>query len=560
MVNNKIMVNNQPKTTNYFKEVTEFSKNIFKSELDNTGATYNMFDFVMNNLMVLILLLIIVGLIVWGVTFFKNKTKIKQLRTIEDSFSHTKLDNKETTVVPCNDMEIPKQLSKYTYTFNLNIKEFYCNKGTWKCLMLKGIDMTDYEPTNCSEFEVGDDSMRINQNIDPGDCFRYVCKDEYDELNKTDHTPKSLEMRVDADDLNKRVDLICRATKMGDEGKKLLACGISKCNFMGKDMLLGHANSFIDAHRDYCNKVYTDKVTVSKDTKEIYADEIDNRCSNKVLIEKYPHLVPRDLTGFSNSKALDRTNLEKYDNNPVDKTIETCWDNVIKLLPIQSPGVWLHPYINNMRIVLTTYTSKQYDKDDFNFSHSHDSTSFTDRKYDISKISKDGLGTEHPNVTKYKEKSCGRVADKHIARSEHVYREFFDIDNIPIKELFHFALVMNGHSVDVYINAKLVRTQVLFGEPRYNKGDLYLNHGGNLNGTMLDFKFISHAINQKNILNLLRQKPMIQDSDSSGIKIDKEHRHDIQFNHNHKYDHSMEDDHLHRVEDEDVPKDYYTDD
>ena len=35
------------------KQVTEFSKNVFRSELDNTGATYNMFDFVMNNLMVL---------------------------------------------------------------------------------------------------------------------------------------------------------------------------------------------------------------------------------------------------------------------------------------------------------------------------------------------------------------------------------------------------------------------------------------------------------------------------------------------------------------------------
>ena len=62
------------------------------------------------------------------------------------------------------------------------------------------------------------------------------------------------------------------------------------------------------------------------------------------------------------------------------------WNNVIETLPIQAPGVWLHPYVNNMRIVLTTYTSKPYDKDNFNFSHSHDSTSFTDRKYDIKKL------------------------------------------------------------------------------------------------------------------------------------------------------------------------------
>ena len=115
------MVNNKPKTPNYFKNVTKFRKNIFSSELNNTGVTYNMFDFVMNNLLVLILLMIIIGVILWAVTFFKNKNKIKTLKTIEDSFSHAKLDNNETTLVECNKMDIPKQLSKYTYAFNLNI-------------------------------------------------------------------------------------------------------------------------------------------------------------------------------------------------------------------------------------------------------------------------------------------------------------------------------------------------------------------------------------------------------------------------------------------------------
>ena len=88
---------------------------------------------------------------------------------------------------------------------------------------------------------------------------------------------------------------------------------------------------------------------------------------------------------------------------------------------------------------------------------------------------------------------------------------FFDIENIPIKELFHFALVINGHSAEVYINAKLVKTQVLFGEARYNKGDLYLNFGGNLNGNMLDFKFIAHALNQKNILHQSNHRSEQQD-------------------------------------------------
>ena len=113
-------------------------------------------------------------------------------------------------------------------------------------------------------------------------------------------------------------------------------------------------------------------------------------------MEKYPHLIPRDLNKFLGSKKLDRNNLDRYDDitsehepNAVGETIESCWDEVITTLPIQAPGVWLHPYVNNMRIVLTTYTTKPFDKDDFNFSHSQDDSAFSDNKYRIRKINRD---------------------------------------------------------------------------------------------------------------------------------------------------------------------------
>ena len=53
---------------------------------------------------------------------------------------------------------------------------------------------------------------------------------------------------------------------------------------------------------------------------------------------------------------------------------------------------------------------------------------------------------------------------------------------------------------------------------------------------------------------------MIQDSGSTGIKIEKEHRHNLDFNHIHKYDDMLEEDHQHTLEDKHVPKDYYTED
>ena len=235
---------------NYFKQVTDFGKNVFTAELSNSGATYNIFDFFINNIIVLILLLIILFAIYSGVSYFKNQNKIKQKKTIKDSFYHSQLDNTEDLTVACDDMDAPRQHTKYTYAFNLIINDFYCNKGKWKCIMLKGIDMSNYEPQNCKKFDINTEKMNINQNISPENCFQHVCGDEKMALLRTNHNPSDLQMRVDPDKLNQRVDLICRATKMGDEGKDLLACAMSKCSMMGKNMLRGHANSFIEEHKD----------------------------------------------------------------------------------------------------------------------------------------------------------------------------------------------------------------------------------------------------------------------------------------------------------------------
>ena len=165
------------------------------------------------------MIIIIIFIIYWGVTAYQNKEQKISRKNISNSFHHAQLDNTEEKTVSCNDMPAPKIETKYAYSFNLIINDFYCNKGKWKCLMLKGIDMSNYEPQDCSVFEK-DKLVNINRNITPEQCFEYVCKKEYDELNLTEHN-QDLEEKVEPEDLNKRVDLICRATKMGEEGKIL---------------------------------------------------------------------------------------------------------------------------------------------------------------------------------------------------------------------------------------------------------------------------------------------------------------------------------------------------
>ena len=93
----------------------------------------------------------------------------------------------------------------------------------------------------------------------------------------------------------------------------------------------------------------------------------------------------------------------------------------------------------------------------------------------------------------------------------------------------------------------------------YNKGDLYLNHKGNLNGSIIDFKFFPHTLSKDDIQNIINEKPVIQDDDPNfSMEIDKEHQHELQFVHTHKYE-SEHDEHQHSLEQNNVNTDYYTD-
>lgn len=556
---------NEIKNTNYFKKVKDFSKNVFVSELDNSGATYNILDFLINNIIVLILLIIIFLIIYLGITYFKKEINLKAQNTIKTSFQHPKIDNEQEKTIPSNDMESPKQPNKYTYSFNLIINDFYCNKGKWKCLMLKGQDMSNIILQDCYNFN-NDVDIEFNKNITAIQCFKFdeLCKTEKENYIKNNSGKNNFKIDnfkkiEDPKNMNERVDVICNAIKNDENktGKELLSCGMTKCSFMGKNMLKGMANALIEDHREYCEKVYTTKKKVENNTDKRYADEVDNVCSNKNLFKKYPHLIPRNINKYFNVKEnLDKDSINKFDDETTNNltTKDNCWDSLIDKLPIQSPGVWLHPFINNIRIVLTTYTTDNFDDSQFNFSHSHDS-SFTKRKYRIKKIFK-----KHASVQNYnKAPSCSGIADLDNLKNENVYREYFDIDNIPIKELFNFSIVINEKSCEVYIEGKLAKTQVLFGNPRYNKGDLYLNSKGGLNGSIIDFKYFPYSINKSNIANLINQKTMIQEIDNSGIHLEKEHQHNLDIVHTHEYENSIEDEHKHLLDKEDINVEYHLD-
>mgnify|MGYP001242738236 CR=1 FL=1 len=134
------------------------------------------------------------------------------------------------------------------------------------------------------------------------------------------------------------------------------------------------------------------------------------------------------------------------------------------------------------------------------------------------------------------------------------YIEYFDIENIPIEEKFHFGIVLNKNIVEIYLNGDLFTTKNLFGEPLYNTTNLFINNSKSMGGTkkcimssiITDFNYFRYSINSKNIKYIMNRKN-IKENVSNVPREEEDHTHDIEITHKHKYDTLNEEQHIHNT-------------
>lgn len=245
--------------------------------------------------------------------------------------------------------------------------------------------------------------------------------------------------------------------------------------------------------------------------------------------------TPTDTSKIYLSKAL----------RPEESILLNCWETVIGNYPTQNPGVWLHPFINDLRVVLTTSTYKtenDYSQYVNEMIHPFKETELRNLKnYNIKPLDVD----EHPGVSNAQEYSKCSNEQMNISNKKY-YREYFDVKNIPIKENFHLGIVINENTVEIYINGDLNTTQVLFGKPNYNSGPLHISPGIGeskelkLNGIISDFKYYNKSLNYQNIRNVMNEKSVIIQEKNKDVEsehthsVDVEHEHDLEdVNHQH---------------------------
>mgnify|MGYP001223153812 CR=1 FL=1 len=357
---------------------------------------------------------------------------------------------------------------------------------------------------------------------------------------------------------------------------------------------------------EYFGVEFISKDQTNSAYKAYFFSEIDVKNALNKDERIYTCTYENELPSAINEIAIKKVKL------PGETITKDCWKDVIESYPFQNPGVWLHPFINDLRFVFTTSNEKPYQYFLMNSKHP---TSTNSNNYQVQgggnnlnliKIGKGTLDKTAKTITFKKANNNLNVNDiisfdksglksykimkvdpnKKIFTLYNVdvenkdyeiykfdfgisntkkfyFREFFDIKNISIKEEFHIAIVINKKIVEVYIDGSLRTTQQLFGEPTYNYGKLHINpmeitnNGDNikLGGVVRQFKYYPHSITYNNIISLIGDRKIKQNIGGDLEMITEDHEHSITFSHEHSFD-EVDQGHEHSIHEDNIPKSY----
>jgi len=178
------------------------------------------------------------------------------------------------------------------------------------------------------------------------------------------------------------------------------------------------------------------------------------------------------------------------------------WENLVKDFPIQSIGVWLAPFTNNLRIAVTTQS--ETNKNTGNYSDA-----FVKKCNDITKecYITDMPGGKWVDTTRISDKS-----NANIQLSDNL--EFFDNDlqNIPINKEINITITFKGTDVEVYYDGKIIKVVKLDGLPIINKSNLYAMNDKTFGGEINNLIYYPDHLTLDNIKNIIELKPIIENN------------------------------------------------
>ena len=167
------------------------------------------------------------------------------------------------------------------------------------------------------------------------------------------------------------------------------------------------------------------------------------------------------------------------------------WEEVESMINEQSPGVWLHPNENKIRMAFSTDNVRKTCRYIFNSNEC-----ITNDK----RCEWDGEICKNKNVKEIDE-DLGKynTGDKNM--------DYLDIENIPLKKMTHITLTLDNKILNVYYNGILKKIHTFDNEILFNNGDMFFNMPLTFEGSIFNFKYIPNEINRKKAVEIYKDIP-----------------------------------------------------
>ena len=160
------------------------------------------------------------------------------------------------------------------------------------------------------------------------------------------------------------------------------------------------------------------------------------------------------------------------------------WDVLTSELREQSPGLWIHPSQNSLRLSFTTEIDKDFCK------LSNNQNDCLDKNY----CHWNGMKCDVKNPHAYTNITFDGAPKKNINNTNITNIEYIDIDNIPVKTMTHISFVLEQKILNVYLNGKLLKIHKFLGTPIFNKMPLVFNYQKSFGGSLFDFRYLPYEV------------------------------------------------------------------
>lgn len=175
------------------------------------------------------------------------------------------------------------------------------------------------------------------------------------------------------------------------------------------------------------------------------------------------------------------------------------WENLVKDIPIQTIGVWLAPFTNNLRIAVTTSSLANRAYGSYPDAFVEQCDSLTEECYI----------TDMPGG-KWLDKN--RLGDDSTPNTKiNTFIEFFDHDmqNIPLNKQVNITINFRGQDAEIFLNGKITQIVRLDGVPTVNKSSLYVMNNNTFGGELTNILFYPKPLKITEVKTIMELVPSI---------------------------------------------------